>query len=77
MSLTQAIHPRVVGSTVLNALAHAAGLEVGSLFDDSAPPISAKMSEYTGEPSDITVQQIPPALVGNKDARIRRVPGSK
>ena len=50
MSLTQAIHPRVVGSTVLNALAHAAGLEVGSLFDDSAPPISAKMLEYKGEP---------------------------
>ncbi len=37
------------------------------------------MSEYTGEPSDLSVQQIPPAPVGNdvgKVARIRRVPGS-
>jgi hypothetical protein len=29
-----------------NAFVHAAGLEVGSFFDDSAPPISAKMREY-------------------------------
>jgi hypothetical protein len=44
-SLTQVIHPRVVGSMVLNAFAHAAGLEVGSFFDASAPPISAKLRE--------------------------------
>jgi hypothetical protein len=64
---------------VLNAFAHDTGLEVGSLFDDSAPPISVNMSEYTGEPSDLSVQQIPPAPVGNdmgKVARIRRVTGS-
>ena len=35
-SLTQAMHPPVVGPMVLNAFAHAAGLEVGSVFDDSA-----------------------------------------
>ena len=51
---------------VLNDFAHAAGLEVGSFSDDSAPPISAKMSEYKGEPSDLTVQQIPLPLVGNE-----------
>ena len=51
---------------VLNDFAHAAGLEVGSFPDDSAPPISAKMSEYKGEPSDLTVQQIPLPLVGNE-----------
>ena len=44
-SLTQAIHPPVVGPMVLNAFAHAAGLEVGSFFDASAPPISAKLRE--------------------------------
>jgi hypothetical protein len=42
-SLTQAIHPPVVGSMVLNDFAHAAGLEVGSFLDDSVPPISVKM----------------------------------
>ena len=38
------------------------------------------MSEYTGEPTDLSVQHIPPATVDNdigKVARIRRVPGSK
>jgi hypothetical protein len=65
-SLTQAIHPHVVGSMTLNDFAHAAGLEIGSFFDDSAPSISAKMSEYKGEPSDLTVHQIPSSLVGNK-----------
>ena len=65
MSLTQAIHPPVVVPMVLNVFAHAAGLEVGSFFDDSAPPISYNMSEYTGEPSDLSVQQIPPVPVVN------------
>ncbi len=32
MSLTQVIHPPVVGSMVLNAFAYAAGLEVGSFW---------------------------------------------
>jgi hypothetical protein len=76
-SLTQAIHPPVVGPMVLNAFSHASGLEVRSLFDDSAPSISSNMSEYTGEPSDLSVQHIPPAPVGNdigKVARIRRSP---
>ncbi len=80
MSLTQVIHPPVVGPMVLNDFTHAVGLEVGSLFDDSAPSISVNMSEYTGEPSDLSVQQIPPSSVGNdigKVARIRRVPDSK
>ena len=79
-SLTQAIHPPVTGPMVLNVFAHDAGLEVGSLFDDSAPSISVNMSEYTDEPSDLSVQQIPPAPVGNdigKVARIRRVSASK
>ena len=79
-SLRQVIHPHVVGSMSLNAFAHVTGLEIGSFFYDSAPSISAKMSEYKGEPSDLTVQQILPALVGNeigKVARIRRVSGSK
>ena len=65
---------------VLNAFAHAAGLEVGSLFDDSTPSIVVNMSEYTGEPSDLSVQHIPPAPVGNdigKVARIHRASGSK
>ena len=31
-SLTQVIHPRVVGSMVLKAFAHASGLEIGSFF---------------------------------------------
>ena len=69
-----------VGPMVLNAFAHPTGLEVGSLFDDSAPSIVVNMSEYTGEPSDLSVQQIPPASVGHdigKVAQIRRVPGSK
>ena len=38
------------------------------------------MSEYTGEPSDLSVQHIPPAPVSNdigKVPRIRRVPDSK
>ena len=64
---------------VLNAFAHAAGLEVGSFFDASAPHISAKMREYQGEPPDLTVLKIPPTLVGNrvgKFSRFRRVPGS-
>ena len=67
-SLTQALQPpqRDAVSMVLNAFAHAAGLEVGSFFDDSAPPISVKMREYKGEPSDLTVQKIPPSLVGNE-----------
>jgi hypothetical protein len=65
-SLTQAIHPRVVGSMVLNTFAHATGLEVGRFSDDSVPPIRVKMSEYKEEPSDLTVQQIPPTLVGNE-----------
>jgi hypothetical protein len=51
---------------VLNDFAHAAGLEVGSFFDASAPHISAKMREYKGEPSDFIVQKIPLALVGNE-----------
>ena len=61
---------------VLNDFTHDSGLEVGSLFDDSAPSISGNMSEYTGEPTDLSVQQIPPATVDNdigKVARIRRV----
>ncbi len=57
-SLTQVIHPRVVGSMVLNAFTHTGGLEVGSFFDTSAPPINDKMREYKGEPSDLTVQKI-------------------
>ena len=65
-SLTQVIHSRVVGSIVLNDFTHDTGLEIGSFFDDSAPPISAKMSEYKGVPSDLTVQQIPSTLVGNE-----------
>ena len=59
------IHPPVVGPIVLNAFAHATGLEGGSFFDDSTPPISYNMSEYTVEPSDLSVQQIPPVPVGN------------
>ena len=65
---------------VLNSFSHESGLEVGSFFDDSSPLISAKMREYKGESSDLTVQKIPPVLVGNaigKVARFRRVPGSK
>ncbi len=65
---------------VLNVFAHAAGLEVESLFDDSVPPISGNMSEYTDEPTDLSVQKIPPATVDNdigKVARIRRVSVSK
>ncbi len=54
-SLTQTIHPPVVGPMVLNGFAHVSGLEVGSLFDDSVPSISDNMSEYTGEPSDLSV----------------------
>ena len=65
-SLTQAIHPPVVGPMVMNVFAHVVGLEVGSFLDDSGPPITAKMSEYQGEPSDLTVHQIPPVLVGNE-----------
>ena len=67
-SLTQALQSphRDVVSMVSNAFAHAAGLEVGSSFDASAPPISTKMREYKGEPSDLTVQKIPTALVGNE-----------
>ena len=56
----------MVGSMSLKAFAHAAGLEIGSFSDESAPPISIKMSEYTGEPSDLTVQQIPPTLDVNE-----------
>ena len=65
---------------VLNSLTHVVGLEVGSPFDDSAPSISVRMSEYTGEPSDLSVHHIPPAPVGSgigKVARIHRVSGSK
>ncbi len=57
---------------VLNVFSHSTGLEVGSFFDESAPSISTKMSEYTGEPSDLTVQQIPEipsVLVGNEMER--------
>ena len=64
---------------VLNAFAHAAGLEVGSFFDASAPQISANTREYQGESSALTFPKIPPALVHNaagKAARFRRVPGS-
>ena len=70
-SLTQVLQPpqRDAVSMVLNAFAHVAGLEVGSFFDASTPPISAKMSEYKGEPSALTVQQIPPALVGHEIGR--------
>ncbi len=60
------MHPPVVGPMVLNAFAHTAGLEVGSFLDDSSPPINLKMSEYQGEPSDLTIQQIPPVLFGNE-----------
>ena len=37
--LTQAIHPRVVDSMVLNVFVYTTGLEVGSFFDTSAPSI--------------------------------------
>ena len=56
--LTQAIHPPVVGPMVLNVFEHTEEMEVGDFFDDSVPSISVKMSEYQGEPSDFTVQQI-------------------
>jgi hypothetical protein len=78
-SLTQVIHPpvTVVGPMVLNVLAHVEGLEVGNFFGDSVPSINVKMSEYQGQSSDLTVQQIPPVLVGNdignEIVRIRRV----
>ena len=62
-SLTQAIQPRAVGSMVLNAFAHAAGLEVGSFSDASTPHISANTREYQGESSTLTVPKITPALV--------------
>ena len=65
---------------VLNTFVHAEGLEGGSFFDTSAPLISPKMREYKGEPSDLTVQKIPPSLVDNaigKVARFRRVSDSK
>ena len=77
-SLTPALQSGV-GSVALNAFAHAAGLEVGSFFDASAPHISANTREYQGESPALTVPKIPPALVGNaagKVARFRRVPGS-
>ena len=72
-SFTQAIHPPVVGPMVLNDFAHDTGLEVESLFDDSAPPISVNMSEYTVEPSDLSVQHIPPAPVGNDIGKVTRI----
>ena len=76
-SLTQRLQPPQsdVVSMLLNAFAHATGLEVGSFFDTSAPPISVKTREHKGEPSDLTVRKIPVVLVGNgigKVARIRR-----
>ena len=50
-SLTQALQSpqRGASSMVLNAFAHAAGLEVGSFFDTSAPHISANTREYQYE----------------------------
>ncbi len=74
-SLTPAIQ-----SVALNAFTHAAGLEVGNFFDDSAPVVNAEMWEYTGEPSHFNLQKIPPVLSGNeigKVARIRRVTDSR
>jgi hypothetical protein len=75
-SLAQVIHPPVVGPMVLNVFAYAVGLEVGSLFDDSVPPISVNRSEYTVEPSDLSVQQSPPASVGNGIGKVPRVSDS-
>jgi hypothetical protein len=70
-SLTPTLQPpqRDAVSMVLNAFAHASGLEVGSFFDASATHISAKMRQYKREPSDLMVQKIPPALVGNEIAQ--------
>ena len=50
---------------VLNAFAHATGLEVASFFDTTAPHIRDKIREYKGEPSDLIVQKISPGLFGN------------
>ena len=45
--------------------------EVGSFFDTSALcHTSAKMREYKGELSDLMVQKIPPALVGNEIGKL-------
>ena len=62
-SLTPALQS---GLVALNAFAHAAGLEVGNFFDDSAPHVNAEMREYAGEPSHLNPQEIPPALLGNE-----------
>ena len=69
------------GLVTLNTFVHAVDLKVGNFFDVSASHITAKMREYTGEPSHLNPQKIPSALVGNeigcKVARFRRVSDSK
>ncbi len=69
-----------VGLVTLNDFTHTTGLEIGNFFDDSSLHINVKMREYTGDPSHLNPQKIPPDLVGNKIGKvvwIRRVSGSK
>ena len=64
-SLTPALQSGA-GLVTLNTFVHAVDLKVGNFFDVSASHITAKMREYTGEPSHLNPQKIPPALVGNE-----------
>ena len=64
---------------VLNAFAHAAGIEVGAFFNDSDPQGGENTGEYTGEFSALTFSKTPPAPAGNVDGKVtrfRRTPDS-